>query len=284
MSVAISAAGRTKRRGRPPSAEVAQRRAIVADLAREGAPCSVRNVYYRAVVAGLVPKNEHGYESVQRDLAYLRREGLVPFEWVVDHTRLVRRPRVFDGIESALAHTAQTYRRDLWTYADVRVEVWAESQSVGSVVAEVTERWALPLCTTRGFSSLSFAHSAARSANADGRPLVVIYIGDHDPAGLRIEDSLRHTLESYLTVPLHMDRIAVTWDQVEALDLPGTKPKRPYGFPLAVEAEAMPAPMLRQLLDDEIATYADPDTLAVLLAAEQSEREVMRTMRMGGVS
>ncbi len=57
-----------------------------------------------------------------------------------------------------------------------------------------------------------------------------------------------------------------------ALDLPGTEPKRPYGFPLAVEAEALPPRMLVEIVEDAIASYVDDDELAVLLAAEAEER------------
>ena len=79
-----------------------------------------------------------------------------------------------------------------------------------------------------------------------------------------------------------------TWSQAEALDLPGTPPKtagrrKPYPFPLAVEAEALPAPLLRELLDDAIAWHVDQDELDVLLAAEESEREILHRMA-GAVS
>ena len=30
----------------------------------------------------------------------------------------------------------------------------------------------------------------------------------------------------------------MTWEQVQDWELPGTTPKKPYGYPLAVEAEA----------------------------------------------
>lgn len=70
-------------------------------------------------------------------------------------------------------------------------------------------------------------------------------------------------------------RIGVTWQQVEELHLPGTHPKKPYGYPLAVEAEALPPQMLRDLLDAEVRSFVDQDALMVLEAAEVSERQVL---------
>jgi hypothetical protein len=275
----IHAAGRTNR-GRPRSPEVEERRRAIAELAEAEHPCSVRNVYYRAVVAGIVTKDQRGYDLVQRDLADLRRRRLVPWEWIVDHTRLVRKPTTYRSVEEALRRTAEHYRRDLWADSPVRLEVWAESQSIASVVADVADEWAVPLMATKGYSSLSFAWAAAQAANREGRPLVVLYIGDHDPDGLNIEAALRDRLVDHLAVPLTMTRIGVTWDQVVDLDLPGGAPKRDYGYPLAVEAEALPASTLRRLLHEAIADHADEDRIAVLLEAEQSERELMR--RIGG--
>ena len=41
----------------------------------EISPCSVRQVYYQAVVRGLVEKTEAAYGKVQRALVILRRDG-----------------------------------------------------------------------------------------------------------------------------------------------------------------------------------------------------------------
>ena len=272
------------KRTRATKAEMAQRRARLYELARDDQPATVRNIYYRATVDGTVAKTDSGYRKVQRDLVELRRAGALPFEWIVDHTRWMRKGESFDGVAQALEQVASFYRRDLWSDAPRRVEVWCESDSIAGVVGLVTERWNVPLFPTRGFSSVSFTYSSAQSMNEDGRPVTIYFIGDHDPAGLAIEDSLATGLAEHLTVPFEFYRVAVTWEQVVAGNLPGTKPKKAYGYPLAVEAEAMPAPELRQLLDDAIRSHVDPHRLKVLLEAERSERELLRSIAEGLVA
>lgn len=248
------------------------------NIVDEHQPMTVRQVYYRAVVEGAVPKTANGYAKVQRTLVKMRREGDLPFHWLVDNVRLVRSVQTWRGIDEALNATAQFYRRDLWSMADERLELWCESDSVAGVISSVTEEWAVDMYPMRGFSSVSFTHSAAQAANWDGRPVRILFISDHDPAGLELEQAARRDLTDWCDVPIIWDRLGVTWDQVEEYDLPGTPPKKPYGYPMAVETEALPPQLLRELVYDAISEHADPHQLAVLTAAEESEREILTNM------
>lgn len=269
------------KRVRATKSEMEERKNMLYMLVREGQPMSVRHAYYRSVVAGLVTKDESGYNKVQRALAEMRLDGELPFSWISDNTRWMRKPTTYNSIEDALTRVARHYRRDLWTDADVQVEVWCESDSIAGVISDVTAKWDVPLMPVRGFSSLTFAHAAAASANRDGRGLVVYYVGDLDPAGVEIENSLRGHLQTWLNVPSQWERIGVTWDQVEEHALPGTTPKKAFQYPQAVEAEALPAPLLRDLLEDAIVQHVDGHQLRVLQAAEESERELLLALAGG---
>lgn len=264
--------------------EMEHRENVLLELAEVNKPASVRNIYYRAVVAGLVPKNENGYAKVQRSLATLRRQGRLPYPWITDNTRWMRKPISWDSIDEALSETARLYRRDLWRTAGVRIEVWCESDSIAGVVGDVTSEWDVPLFPTKGFAPLTFTWQAAQNANEAEVPLVIYYVGDHDPAGLEIEKKLRATLTEHLTVPMEFTRVGVTWDHVEEHDLPGTKPKKSYGFPLAVEAEALPPNILRTLLANAIVQHVNRRHLEVVCAAEDSERLILANLARGMAS
>src|SRR5215213_10147648 len=59
-------------------------------IVREVAPATVRQVFYQAVVRGLVPKCEtHGYRLVQRSLLSLRERRTMPYGWITDNARMV---------------------------------------------------------------------------------------------------------------------------------------------------------------------------------------------------
>ena len=265
-------------RSRSTRAELADLDHALTDLCADLHPITVRQAYYRAVVAGHVPKTERGYDKVQRRIVKLRRNGTIPYHWIVDSARTVYRTQTFNGIGGALERTAQFYRRDLWANAEQLVVVWCESDSIAGTISTTARKWALDLFPTRGNPSVSFVYQAAIAANADGRPLKILYIGDHDPTGLAIDQQAQDELARHAHVPIDWERLGVTWEQVQIMDLPGTNPKKPYGYPMAVEAEAIPPTVLRQLLDARVSELADPRQLDVILAAEESERQILTRM------
>jgi hypothetical protein len=278
----------SKKRGRPPgrTAAVEARFQALFLIAKENAPCSARNIYYGAVVAGVVPKTESGYVKVQRALVDMRREGTLPFAWITDSTRWMRKQASFDSAAEALMDVARFYRRNLWSDADERLEVWCESESIAGVISDTTYAWDVPLLPTRGFASLSFLYSSTEDMNAAGKPVVVYYVGDHDPSGLAIEAKIIEHLDAYATVPVTFERIGVTWDQVEEFDLPGSPPKssKNYHFPMAVEAEALPAPWLREQLEQAILRHVDGHRYSVTREAEKSERNLLMSIANGMAS
>lgn len=277
VSMPVENVARHKTRLAPKRAEMKDRRRQLYQLVEAHQPASVRHVFYLAVVNSVpgITKNDAGYNKVQRALVDMRMAGELPFHWIVDNTRWARRPRSYDDLEDCLAETARLYRRNLWSELDETVEVWAESDSIAGVLAEITFLWNVPLMVTRGFSSITFARNAVDAWNADGRTVVVYYIGDHDPNGLIIETKLLDYIDGWATIPVTWKRVGVTWEQVERHDLPGTPPKKTYGFPLAVEAEALPPGILRDLLNDAIAGHVDADALALHELVEAEERHLL---------
>lgn len=257
----------------------------IVEIAREHEPCTVRQIFYRAVVAGVdgITKDRNGYEKVQRACLDLRRAGRLPWRWIVDTSRTFYMVDQWSDAETYLYEVASLYRRDLWRDAPVAVEVWCESESIASTIGLITTRWRLGLYPIRGQCSESYAYRAATSWR-DGRPRAILYVGDHDPAGLDIERSLIEKLERFDTYKAFHDfrRIGVTWAQVEELGLPGTPPKitsesqrKRYPWPESVEAEALPPQLLRDLLDAAISEYVDEDRLEILRTVEEEERDLL---------
>jgi hypothetical protein len=141
-------------------------------------PMSVRNVFYRAVAAGLVEKTEAAYKgTVIRLLVKMRRSGRLPYGWLVDSTRWARKPRSYSGLEAALEDTRIAYRRALWRDQGVNVEVWIEKDAISGVVFPVTAEWDVPLMSVRGYPSLSFLHAAAEAIEAAEREALANLLG-----------------------------------------------------------------------------------------------------------
>ena len=258
-------------------------------------PQSVRHVFYRMTDPRLpepVDKSDRGYRHVQDRCVKLRRSGRIPYHWIADMSRRGYFTNTFAGAGDFIRRMGHLYRADLWRDAEYRCEVWAESRSIASVLTDQCEELAVSLYPCGGFASLSFAHAAAEEHNGDGdtRPLIVLYVGDYDPAGVLIDRALERELRTHLRADIPMDfrRIAINKEQVKEYDLP-TKPrkegdKRSQHIEYTVEAEAMPAHVLRGILRDEVEALLPQNALEVAKVAERSERAHLARManQLGG--
>ena len=197
----------------------------------------------------------------------------------------MRKPRSFDSIEDALEATAIAYRRNLWRDAADYVEVWTEKDAVSGVVYPVTSLYDVPLMVARGFTSETFAFEAVQLRGDDRRPFCVYYLGDFDRSGVDAAKSLEKKLRRFAGekgIPVSFTNLAVTEEQVTALSLPTRQPKRksaanrnwPHDF--AVEFDAIPPDLLRDLVEAAINEHLPQDTLWTLKQAEESERELLR--------
>jgi len=290
------------------------RRAIW-DICAGNAPLSARQCYYRAVVAGLVAKDTgksrasekqvggaldvmredyvatFGPRQIQlteRAVALCRELLLLPFEWVTDNTRTRYQARLYGDSEDALADLARTYRRNLWRLQPRHVEVWCESDSIGGVLLNLTDRYGVALLPCKGQSSKRFIWDSAQAYARLGKPVTCLYVGDFDPSGLDIGNSVQERLARYSAPDVEFRRIAITPDQVRDMGLPGhgLNPNHPasvrrrfidvcddYGISgEAVEAEAMPPGDLRDLVEDAIREYIDQRQWELELAVEAEER------------
>ncbi|MBN9133931.1 MAG: hypothetical protein J0H48_11300 [Nitrosospira multiformis] len=271
------------KRVRRTAAQVAQLDRQIIEVLRQDPRQSVRHVFYRMTDPRLpepVEKSDRGYKHVQERCVALRRSGAIPYAWIADMSRQGYYVDTFSGASDFVERMAGLYRADIWADADYRCEVWAESRSIASVLLKDCRELAVDLFPCGGFSSLSFVHQAAEQHNNsdDWRPLQIFYIGDYDPAGVLIDRSLEKEMRRHLSgdIELRFERIGINLDQIEEFSLP-TKPRkesdaRSQHIAFTVEAEAMPAGIMRRILREKVEALLPENALAVAKVAEQSER------------
>ncbi len=257
------------------------RGAIYETLAGDN-PATVRQVFYRLVSSGVIEKTEAEYKNtVCRLLTIMRREGELPFGWIADNTRWMRKPRTYSSLEDVLEQTANFYRRALWDDQDVYVEVWLEKDALSGVLYPITEGWDVPLMVTRGYPSLSFLYSAADNIRDIGKPTFIYYLGDYDPSGVNIPQVVERNLHELAPgASISFQRIAVTPDQIRSMELL-TRPtkmtdSRAKNFRgESVEVDAIPPGVLKQLVEDSIVAHVDEQALRTVEIAEESERNLL---------
>jgi hypothetical protein len=264
------------------------RRIALWTLTRHFAPATVRQIFYQATVHGIVPKIEAGYDQVQRCLVELRLDYNLPFDWIVDNTRWMRKPRSHNSLADALRFTAETYRRSLWADADCYIEVWCEKDALAGVLYPVTSEFDIPLMVSRGYSSITFLKDSAEYIEARGKPAFIYHFGDWDPSGQDAANNIERRLREFaLDAEIYFQKIAVTPVQIAEWDLP-TRPtnasdSRSFAWAGgdSVELDAIDPNRLRDLVRACIEHHIDRHKLAILRTAEESERALLRTLPTG---
>ena len=273
--------------------EIERIRDAILRFAYHEKPVTVRQTYYHLVTRGLIAKTEGEYKStVCRLMSEMRRAGMLPYKWVADNTRWMRKPRTYGSAEDCLRETARLYRRDLWRDAETHVEIWLEKEALAGVLMDVTEEWDVPLMVTRGYASQSFLYSAAQMIEASDAFVALYHFGDHDPSGRDIDRAIVAGIEEcgpIEFVDFSFERVAVTSEQIDAFDLPTRPTKRTDTRARtfsgeSVEVDAIPPSKLRELCRDVIESHVDADRWRTLQTVEDEERRILERIADRGLN
>ena len=206
-------------------AQVQALKAGLLQIAEQTQPLTLRSLFYRAVSEGLVGKVETEYKVIGRVAVEMRRDGQMPYDWLVDQGRFARAVSTWGNPGDILEAARRSYVLDRWKDQSRRVEVWCEKDAIVGVIEPITAKYLIPLYSCRGYPSLSLVHSAVNQW--DGRPVSIRYYGDFDPSGVDIPRALKAELKDqdsqYVTIDFKVG--ATTPEQIEFYDLP-TRPSK----------------------------------------------------------
>src|SRR5262245_16271943 len=184
---------------------------------RGGQPITGRGVGYKLFTAGLIPSmSASDMQKVYRLLRIAREQGDIPWEWIVDETRAIERVATWADPAEYARLEAQTYRRDFWNQQPARVIVVSEKGTVRGLLGPVLDHFAVGFQVMHGFSSATIVHDI--SEDDDGRPLIILYVGDFDPSGMYMsEENLPNRFAKYDGDHVQLRRIALTRAQTGGL-------------------------------------------------------------------
>jgi hypothetical protein len=253
---------------------------------------TVRQAYYKMETAAIVEKTNRGYRQVQRQLLKMRRDNLLSWDFITDGTRWQRKPDTYADATGYLDQMVRSYRRDLWQRHDVRVEIWLEKDALADVIFDVTHRWDVSLMVSRGQSSATYLHRAAMTAQeayrAAGVATYIYTLYDFDAGGERAAGTIARELPEFVPdVPIYVERLAVTEDQIEKWGLPTRPPKKKdpdakkWGDKPAVELDAIDPGTLVELAESAIVGHVDPHAWGVEQKVEQEERDGLLALAEG---
>jgi hypothetical protein len=199
-------------------------------------------------------------------LKQARERGLIPWGWIVDETRAIERVSTWSNPTEYARCVAQSYRRDFWYQQPCRVMVVSEKGTVRGVLAPTLNHYAVGFLPVHGFSSATNAHDIAQ--DDDGRPLIILYVGDYDPSGLFMSEvDLPARFAKYGGDHIELRRIALSRDQVRGLpSFPATDKRKDPRYQWFVrnfghrcwELDAMDPNDLRAIVESEIEALIEP--------------------------
>ncbi len=119
------------------------------------------------------------------------------------------------------------------------------------------------------------------------RATVIYQLDDHDPSGVNAWEVFCRRVHDFAPVAdVRFERLAVTSEQIYVLDLP-TRPTKTTDSRArtftgeSVEVDAIPAPVLRELVEDAITSHLDPHALEITRSVEEQERVGLAELTSG---
>jgi hypothetical protein len=184
-------------------------------IAKKAKPITGRAIGYKLFIAGLIAAMAE-MPKVSRLLTQGRERGMISPEWIVDEHGHRERAATWSDPDEFSRAAVRQYRRDYWSQQPVRVLLASEKGTVRGLLLPVIDAYGIDFQPMGGFGSFNKANDIAQ--DDDGRPLIALYVGDHDPSGMWMsERDLPERIARCGGDHVTVKRIAVTREQAARL-------------------------------------------------------------------
>lgn len=208
--------------------EIRRANEIISEYAAQGfMTLTVRSIYYRFVARDYIPNTLRSYKRLADILNCARLAGEIDWDSIGDNIRNLDTPASWRTGVDMMDAAAEAFRHDPWEPTDTRIEVWPEKDAITGFVEPVCRRFRVPLFACRGFTSQSEAYAAGRRIRrylAQGKRVLILHIGDHDPSGIDMTRDNERRLRMLGRVDEDDDfefrRIALNMDQIRQYEPP----------------------------------------------------------------
>lgn len=272
---------------------------VLSDM-RPYLPLTCRQIFYRMVAAYDYPKSESAYNNLLYYLQRARRARMISFDDIRDDGSSVMTSGHYADMNSFHGYVqrlGQRYKRDKLARQDVDIRVMCEAEGMMPQLARTTEQYSVPVYSCSGFDSLTYKYGLARAVHDnqvyEGKDTIVLHLGDLDPSGYSIYESMERDVEAFVREDLGnsgavlFHRVALERDHVEDHDLPTYPPKDTdsrakdwisQGLDTC-QLEALPPEAVARYLSESIEMFMDLDILTEDREAEVRERrEITRAL------
>lgn len=280
----------------------AQVSSIVDAYMEKNIKLSNRQLYYRLVGKKWIPNYIEIYKRICAFLTDCRYGGYIDWDAIEDRGRVPKRKSQWESVQSLIESAIASYRLPRWKDQKYYVELYCEKEAMESVLRPIADKYHLYFGYNKGYCSASTIREIAERTEKqilNGKEVVLLYLGDHDPSGLDmirdVETRVREFLEvwfstkgkiTYMESQYFVDEhfkikhVALKKEQIEQYDLPPNPAKfsdprakdyiNEYGE-ISWELDALEPEILIQLTEDAILQYLNVDKYNKWIKQEKEE-------------
>ena len=273
---------------------------------RQHWPLSDRQIHYRLLndpplkntnSPGSAYKNDPAsYKNLCDLLVRLRLNGSIPMEAIADPTRPTTEWDVHSSPQefahSELDDFLKDYRRNLQQSQPIHLEVVAEKMTVQSIIEPVCGRFNIPYMIGRGYTSLPARNEIVKRYQRSGKDrLLLLILGDFDPEGINIGESLLQSLrEDFNEYNTEAVRVGLNQEHIKQFGLSDNTAEaketsaRYKGFvkrfgKKVYELESITPGQLQHILSEAIDSVIDTELFNTELKAERSDAAYLQAVR-----
>lgn len=276
---------------KPDTLAVIQQANQIIDVYRaQGYDLTLRQLYYQFVSRDFIPNNQKAYNRLGDMVSKGRRAGLIDWDAITDRTRNLHKPSTWETPSAIVSAVASQFMFDWWKEQSAYVEVWFEKDALMGVFERAADLVRVPYFSCRGYTSDSEVWGAAQRLarkSREGKEIVILHFGDHDPSGIDMTRDITDRLRLFGARRIDVRRLALNMDQVEQYDPPPNPAKitdsRFEGYAAihgeeSWELDALEPQVLAKLVADECRTIIDNDAWEQSIEEEKEARRELQAI------
>ena len=262
---------------------------IIAEYQADGMSLTLRQLYYQFVARDLIENTMRSYKRMGDVINKGRLAGLIDWNAIEDRTRSLYGIGTKTGPWSAIRQAVWSYHEDRWENQPVIIEAWIEKEALSGVISRICSQYQVDYFACKGYVSQSELHGAAmrhRRYESDGKKVIVLHLGDHDPSGMDMTRDIEDRL-SLFGASTEVRRIALNNEQVIEYQPPPNPAKttdsRSTGYieefgEYSWELDALEPRVLRDLIEAHVLAERDEEQWEIDEAAEQASKDQLEAI------
>lgn len=229
----------------------------------------------------------------------MRLEGTIPFNCIVDETRVTDCNYGFNDVSTYISQEIRTmfggYHRDLLQSQSTHVELIVEKLTIFNYLKPIAQEYKIPITVSRGNSGLDARYKLSQRFRKSGkRELTLLIFSDFDADGEMIAGTWANSLASDFNCPCNAFKVGITEEQAKSLKLSDSSNLmdqkttssnykrfvKNYGESCPVyELEALSPEKTQELARDAITSILDMDLFNKELEIEKREATKLELLR-----